>query len=82
MIVDGTADEDDAILEQARVDVEGTLSARALFDDHGDQVTHLIHSSFSRQDQRLRFCCGGCRFGLRVFDQKLHGFISDDSVHQ
>jgi hypothetical protein len=40
VIVYGTADEDDAILEQARVDVERALPACALLDDHGDQMTH------------------------------------------
>ena len=37
VIVDGRADEDDAVLEQARIDVVATLPAAGLFDDHGDK---------------------------------------------
>jgi hypothetical protein len=34
LVVDRRADEDDALVEQARVDVEGALAARVLLDDH------------------------------------------------
>ena len=35
-VVDGTADENDALLQEPRVNVERTLAARALLDDHGN----------------------------------------------
>jgi hypothetical protein len=37
LVVDRLAEEDDALVEQARVDVEGALAARVLLDDHGDE---------------------------------------------
>jgi hypothetical protein len=35
LVVDGLAEEDDALVQQPRVDVEGPLAARILLDDHG-----------------------------------------------
>ena len=40
LVVDGGAQEDDALVEQARVDVERALASAGLLDDHGDQWTH------------------------------------------
>ena len=37
LVVDGVAEEDDALVEQARVDVELALSAGGALDDHRDQ---------------------------------------------
>ena len=37
----GRAEEDDALVEEARVDVEGALAARGLLDDHWDQWAHV-----------------------------------------
>src|SRR5918911_3125942 len=37
LVVDGAAEEDDALVEQPRVDVERALAARVLLDDHRDQ---------------------------------------------
>ena len=47
-IVDRGAQEDDAVLEQARVDVIGTLAAAGLLDDvgNGDEVL-LVHGDRS-----------------------------------
>ena len=45
VVVDRAADEDDPLLEQARIDVEGPLASRALFDDHGNEVAHLFSYS-------------------------------------
>jgi hypothetical protein len=36
-VVDRRAQEDDALVEQARVDVELAFTARRALDDHGDQ---------------------------------------------
>ena len=38
LIGDRAADHDDAVLEQARVDVIGALAAAGLFDDDGDEI--------------------------------------------
>jgi hypothetical protein len=38
VVVDGGAEEDDAVLEQPRVDVEGPLAAVGGFDDGGDDI--------------------------------------------
>jgi hypothetical protein len=38
VIVDRIAKEDDPLLQEAGVDVEGALTPTRLFDDHGDQV--------------------------------------------
>ena len=40
LVVDRRAEEDDALVEQARVDVERALSARGLLDHHRDQRAH------------------------------------------
>jgi len=37
LVIDGAAEEYDALVEQARVDVERALAAGALLDDHRDQ---------------------------------------------
>ena len=37
VVVDRRADEDDALAQQSRVDVERALAARVLLHDHGDQ---------------------------------------------
>ena len=37
LVVDGLAEEDDALVEQARIDVEGPLAAGVLLDDHGHE---------------------------------------------
>ncbi len=50
LVVDRRAEEDDALGEQARVDVERALAARGLLDDHRDQRAH-----------RLTPCCLGSR---------------------
>src|SRR6476619_8035818 len=42
LVVDGGPEEYDALGEQARVDVEGALAARRLFNDHGDQRAHQL----------------------------------------
>jgi hypothetical protein len=55
LLVDRLAEEDDALVEQAGVDVERPLSARALLDDHRDQRhTDLLSSVWQPR---------GCRSG-------------------
>jgi hypothetical protein len=39
-VVDRPPDDDDALAEQAGVDVEGALSSRGRLDDHGDEAVH------------------------------------------
>ena len=41
LVVDGRAEEDDPLVEQAAVDVERTLAARGLLDDHRYQWAHF-----------------------------------------
>ena len=36
LVVDGGPQEDDALCQQARIDVEGALAARGLLNDHWD----------------------------------------------
>ena len=38
VVLDRAHDEDHALLEQARIDVVGTLAAGRLFDDHRDEI--------------------------------------------
>src|SRR5213080_1504844 len=45
LVVDRCAEEDDPVLEQARVDVEGALAARVLLDHHRDHG----HRTLSQQ---------------------------------
>src|SRR3954468_9397687 len=69
-VVDRTDDEDHALLEQARIDVVGTLAAPALLDHHRDQaeIAGLLHKLLAvRCDGRARVSL------LRVED---HGFES------
>ena len=40
VVGDGGAEEDDPLVQKTRVDVEGTLSARGLLDDHGNEWAH------------------------------------------
>src|SRR5690606_32557316 len=47
-VVDRGTEEDDAVLEQPTVDVEGALAAAGLFEDGGDHVAVGSHSSSSR----------------------------------
>src|SRR5262245_24236123 len=42
LVVDLRAEEDDALVEQTRVDVERPLTARGLLDDHRDQGAHAV----------------------------------------
>ncbi len=51
LIVDGRAEEDDPLVEQTAVDVERSLSARGLLDDHWDKWAHsLAFVSLRRPD--------------------------------
>ena len=52
LVVDGRADEDDALVEQARVDVERALAASALLDDHRDEWHLAILSTTERLSAR------------------------------
>ena len=45
LVVHGRAEEDDALVQEPRVDVERALAARRLLDDHGDQRTHVLSAS-------------------------------------
>ena len=45
LVVHGGPEEDDALGEQARVDVEGALAARGLLDHHRDQRAHRFSPS-------------------------------------
>src|SRR5919198_6002186 len=48
LVVDGRAEEHDAFLQQARVDVEGPLAAVRLLDDDWDQVVlEIAHALVS-----------------------------------
>src|SRR5437870_7890223 len=47
LVVDRCAEEDDPVLEQARVDVEGALAARVLLDHHRDHG----HRTLSQQPE-------------------------------
>ena len=40
-VLDRTGDEDDALLEEPRIDVVGPLAADGLLDHHGDDVVHV-----------------------------------------
>jgi len=44
LVVDRRPEEDDPVLEQARVDVEGALSARVLLDHHWDHGHRFLSS--------------------------------------
>src|SRR5438045_9103030 len=44
-VVDRRAQEDDPLLEEPRVDVEGALAAVRLFDDRRDEVVAVVHSA-------------------------------------
>src|SRR5206468_11456111 len=55
LVVDRSADEDDALLQQPGVDVEGPLATARVLDDHRDEVTgwtvetvHVGHKEHSR----------------------------------
>jgi Amt family ammonium transporter len=42
-VIDLAVEEDDALAQEARIDVEGTFAARRLFDDHRDELKHVAH---------------------------------------
>jgi hypothetical protein len=48
LIVDRRSEEDDPLLEQARVDIEGSLTTRVLLDHHRNQGTHAASSTVLR----------------------------------
>ena len=48
LVGDRGAEEDDALVQQARVDVERALAAGGLLDDHWDQWAHAGESSDGR----------------------------------
>ena len=60
--VDLRAEEDDALVQQARVDVERALATRGLLDHHGDQRAHSgsllpgVHNFFSGSVFSLSAC--------------------------
>ncbi len=56
-VVDRRAEEDDPLLEQARVDVERALAAAGLLDDDGDEV--VLHDVSSAALVRGRDLVGG-----------------------
>src|SRR5207248_958496 len=55
LVVDGGADEDDALLEEPRVDVEGALTPACVFHDHRDEVVgwvlRLVHVGHKRHSR-------------------------------
>src|SRR5204863_3837893 len=59
LVVDGGSEEDDALVQQARVDVERALAARGLLDHHRDQRAHAgsllpgVHSFVSVGEDSL-----------------------------
>src|SRR5205823_11247657 len=61
LVVDGRADEDDAVLEEPGVDIEGTLTAVGGLDDHGDEGLGTpaepfeIHGWLSCRHYRVQF---------------------------
>src|SRR5215211_4922737 len=48
LIVDRRSEEDDAFVQQTRIDVERALAARGLFDHHRNERAHLAPSRFTR----------------------------------
>ena len=59
-VVDGVAEEDDALVEQARVDVEFALATGGALDDHRNQW-HDPQASRRRCSGGDRACCGAGR---------------------
>src|SRR5579872_97677 len=57
VVVDGRADEDDAVLQQAREDVVCTLAAVGLFDHHRDQlgIRRMSHAKASARETKNVF---------------------------
>ena len=51
LVVDRRAEEDDPLVEQARVDVEGALAAARLLDDHRNQWHSRLHPSLQGYDR-------------------------------
>ena len=47
LVIDGRAQEDDPLIEQAGVDVERAFTTRGLLDDHGDEGAHQLRRSFA-----------------------------------
>jgi hypothetical protein len=83
VVVDRAADEDDPLLEQPRIDVEGPLAARALFDDHGNEVTHptsllRFRGAAGSAVYWLRLC--GWGVGFFFAPGRLGGWLSFDDV--
>src|SRR6185369_6397354 len=42
-IIDLAVEEDDALAQEPRIDVEGSLAAGGLFDHHRDELKHVAH---------------------------------------
>jgi hypothetical protein len=62
LIVDRRAQEDDAVTQQARVDVEGALAARRGLDDHRDESGRIQRGVSSGPER----CSGRLRLALRI----------------
>src|SRR5215469_7482013 len=68
VVVDRAAQEDDALLQQARVDVVGALTARALLDHHRDEG-HAVAPGWLGRSSTLNDTAGGaarCSAGRQV----------------
>src|SRR5215218_4289271 len=63
-VVDRRAQEDDPLVQQARVDVEGALAAVGLLDDDRDQIVgrwlHRRYSLGSEASSGAGSCCSAC----------------------
>ena len=66
-VVDGGADEDDVVLEEARVDVVGALAAGRLLHDHGDERARVRRGSRSFAKSSLALALSKSRvFSSRI----------------
>src|ERR1700722_5796317 len=61
LIVDGSPEEDDSLVQEAAVDVERALPAGGLLDDHRYQWAHSPRFSFASPAGFLQAGCGRAR---------------------
>ena len=75
LVLDGARDEDDALLEQARIDVIGSLAAVGLLDHHGHQRVQVdIGQVFHRRLEGL-VRHGGPAWALARIHQRSRYYI-------
>ena len=82
IILDRAGDEDQPLLEQARIDVEGALAAGGLLDHHGHQGVVVEFAGFAEVGHRLRHAHQEQRISAFQRGPRARAFARHDNLRQ